>query len=51
MVEVGKAFYEVQTEEGEDIVNADAGFGIGFSGEGIGGREASCRWEFHLHRV
>src|SRR5580692_3148355 len=51
MVEVGKAFYEVEPEEGEDIVDTDAGFNIGSCAQGIGGREAARRRELHLGRV
>lgn len=48
MVEVGKPFYEVQPEDGKDIVNADAGFRIRFPAERIrGGHLVSLR-EFHL---
>lgn len=51
VVEVGKAFDQVQANEGKDIAEADTAFDIGLSIEGIGGGDAVGGGELHLRRI
>ena len=51
MVEVGKAFDEVEPEDGQYITDTDAAFDIRLRTECIGGGEAIGQREFHLGRI
>lgn len=48
MLEIGVAFDEVESQHGEDVVDADAGFHVGLAAQCIGGSNPFCQGEFQL---